>query len=186
MFDKVNNSSLGGRQPQKRNQTSFSSTYQPDSSRRSRGNKPKTVTGLVETTAKKRGLKRTQAQRVMQEQNFNPMENMVAMAQQLENMIAKKIDWWGEPATKTDLKQFQTQYIKLNERLLEYQSSKAPVQICTEDQQAIEEAEAEERAKHIEDVKPEQIETVDKDTPLSITELANAKKNMLKDMEDRF
>lgn len=127
------------RQPHKRNQTSFSSTHQPPSNstgefhglvrRAPEGNRGK---GRV----KGRRNKKTEAMEAFAKMGYNPTEVQVALALQISQILEKgedddNVDEAGNPKKLTMTKRCQLirQLAELNDKLMQYQSSKAAPEI---------------------------------------------------------
>lgn len=142
--------------PHKKNQTSFSSTYQPSGAAKAAGQK------------RNRELE-TQAQEAMNNAQYNPMEKMIAVANQYELMIANKVSWDGmTPASNNEIANFVKALTKINETLIGYQSAKAPVrQVSAE-------------------IPKNESSKVDDSAPLSVKDLMTAQRNMVANLEERL
>lgn len=119
--------------PQKRNQTSFSSTHQPTSRVGEntglvpKGRKPPGKAGPGRP--KGRRNKRTEAQEAFQRLGYNPTEIQVALAKQIAEMLEAGVDDEGNKLTMSKRCSLIKQLATLNEVLMQYQSSKAAPEV---------------------------------------------------------
>ena len=146
-----------GLQPQKRNQTSFSSTYQPHPA----SNKKATAATFK---------RRTQAQEAMAKAGFNPMEQLIGISAQYTEMISKGVNWRGGDASEKEIASYVKELTNINLQLSRYFSSAAPVEtVAANDGNVI-----------------EQGEVVDNTKPLSPQELMKARRNMITRLDDKL
>lgn len=126
---------MAEKMPNKQNQTSFSSTHQP-ASRVGENNRkdlpaaqgrPPRHTGPGRP--KGRRNKRTEAQDAFAEMGYNPSQAQVALVMQLKEILEAGIDDDGKTLTMTKKVQLIRQIAEINDKLMQYQSSKAAPEV---------------------------------------------------------
>jgi hypothetical protein len=148
--------------PQRKNQTSFGSDYQPS----------KASYEKAKETRKKNQLAKTQAQEAMEVAGHDPMMALIGIVQQYEYMLGERVDWFGEALTPKQHLDFVKEYTRMNENLTTYYSSKAPTQLL--------------KADPIEPAKKKAELTDIDEAPLTAKDLVNAKKAAQKRLDDRI
>jgi hypothetical protein len=155
-FSKRGQGPSQGIQPQKRNQTSFGSDYQPSTKARKAGQL-------------KSKQKRTQAQMALDLSGYDPMSALIVTAVKYADMLNRGVDWMGNPASIKQIETYAKELTKINENLATYQSAKAPVENISVDPELLEAGDA----------------PVADEGPLTTRELASCKRDMLNRL-DRF
>ena len=112
--------SMGEKNPKKKNQTSFSSTYQPA---RRRGDKP------INHGRHKKSL----AREAFEKMGFNPMETQIGLVKMYQDMLTLGIGWNKEPITPKEREQFCNALAKINSELMQYQTTKASANNVSQD-----------------------------------------------------
>jgi len=150
-----------GLEPHKRNVTTFSSTNQPT---------PKTKGAA----RKVNDNKKTQAQKAMADAGYNPMQQLIGIAQKYERMIINSTNWRGGKASDKEIDSYVKELTKINENLAKYFSSTAPVETSMA-QSTIEDSVTADAPIEISD-----------DDPLTPRELAESKRTMMNRLEEKF
>jgi len=102
------------KQPQKKNQTSFSKTFQPSAG--SRANKKPPVT---------RKMKQTVAKAALAKMGFNPMETQISLVLMYQDMLSRGVGWDKvSPITARETESFFNSIAKINADLMQYQTPK--------------------------------------------------------------
>lgn len=167
----------------------FDENYQP--TRRGNGSHNPATKAVIESSAGTMKIapvgvsqiRKTQAQKTLQDSNCSPISNLVALQAKLGQCLAAKCNLVGQPASPKEMNEIFKEYVKINTSLMKFESSIAPVQAA--DDEFFKEQEAIQKAALAKEQELKK-EIEESDRPLNPQELARAKLDCKKSLKDRI